>query len=857
MEGRFGGFSLRRGVKSPVQSDFQVVQDDPEDSPATPETLRPSALRSLSASTQPSQSTTASPEKEEYVPDSPRTAKRKEEEIDSLLGEVGELYNFDKWKDTKLDDIKRGRSLIQYAPGSPSPIKLFKRQPDTPAPLRIEHSRAEEWPTSLRRKASIIGSSFQTPVGTRRKNRPRSKKTETSNGGKLDDLVKECLTPPPLTLSDPSKKKLEPRPAAAKEGREGNDLSLREFLAEQPLNPAEQKHGRSLTAVKKTNDRPDPLKPAPLFGKVPKLSVTIPEPTEASHPIEGEDHQPLVKYADPRLAGATAHRMPPKKGSKRVKTDDGQAPKSKPGKLQRSKATKNLLETDDGWRSSKSKVANADLNAYFQNPLAWDLLDETEKNEIRALLPPSTPYDEDGRPSMEFLKYNNDWRDSVRNFQNDLREGRYENEWREEAVQAMAERAAGEFDEWKEEQFEEYWGQKTKLNPREFSNEMARVTLEEMIAASTFEVGDVWSYSRPFGRGKAAFLVEKHVKIIGICSDNKLVFSIPIGQLKYNRLPKGLNTVIESPISPQSSTVPPSGTHGTSVTTADTNIHDPFHIHPGKEWKPDFSMDENKTAADGASWMTVDNASTVLDTGDAHPGSVWKPPFERAATSSLKLGPSMSGLPAIPSTSSFNPTMIFNSLRRKSVESNRPSTSDGSPAKAAAAQSRTSPTTTQPFQFPPRTTSRPQSQASRHSAFPERPLSRTSNRAIKSEYPQSERPLSRSSNRPHGPRPLASRPNHSRTPSATSEGQTHTVDNLSALEHKILEIDGRTEQKKAVGGTEMLWKSVRVYREMGPGRDVLGSRKDLGSLWECRKRFWLGRNPYVRVPALDESYRKR
>lgn len=121
--------------------------------------------------------------------------------------------------------------------------------------------------------------------------------------------------------------------------------------------------------------------------------------------------------------------------------------------------------------------------------------------------------DADGNLREDFLRYNNDWRNGVRQFQDDLKEGRYEVEWVDEAAEASRARAAGMFDEWKEDQFEEYWGQKTKLTPKEFTAEVAKLQLGDMIAARVFAISDVWSYARPFGRGKQAYLVEKEVKV--------------------------------------------------------------------------------------------------------------------------------------------------------------------------------------------------------------------------------------------------------------------------------------------------------------------------------------------------------
>lgn len=47
----------------------------------------------------------------------------------------------------------------------------------------------------------------------------------------------------------------------------------------------------------------------------------------------------------------------------------------------------------------------------------------------------------------------------MRRFQEDLKDGREGKKWRASALEAGRERLRGEFDEWKEVEREEYWGQ--------------------------------------------------------------------------------------------------------------------------------------------------------------------------------------------------------------------------------------------------------------------------------------------------------------------------------------------------------------------------------------------------------------
>ena len=127
------------------------------------------------------------------------------------------------------------------------------------------------------------------------------------------------------------------------------------------------------------------------------------------------------------------------------------------------------------------------------------MLEEAEKVQLRALLPPHIELNDDGSIPQSFLRYDPDWRNALHQFQTDLEAGRYDPLWLEEAAHAMEERAAGAFDFFKETEFEEFWGQKQRVKPQ-LSGETATVKLGDLINTGHFWVGDVWSYKRKFGR---------------------------------------------------------------------------------------------------------------------------------------------------------------------------------------------------------------------------------------------------------------------------------------------------------------------------------------------------------------------
>ena len=98
-------------------------------------------------------------------------------------------------------------------------------------------------------------------------------------------------------------------------------------------------------------------------------------------------------------------------------------------------------------------------------------------------------------------------------YQQDLAAGRYDPEWLRQAAQAMEQRANGDFDKWKEQEFEEFWGQKQKLDSKARAGQSGTIKLNRLVEAGLFREGDIFSYQRTFGRGKDRLTVEKDVKV--------------------------------------------------------------------------------------------------------------------------------------------------------------------------------------------------------------------------------------------------------------------------------------------------------------------------------------------------------
>ncbi|PYH38376.1 uncharacterized protein BO87DRAFT_412972 [Aspergillus neoniger CBS 115656] len=204
------------------------------------------------------------------------------------------------------------------------------------------------------------------------------------------------------------------------------------------------------------------------------------------------------------------------------------------------RAAKDPWEEEKVMTSTKSPLVDADLVGLLANPKAWNCLEESEKQEIIKLLPdsvhpdPNPPTDDDADakippPPQEFLRYSNNWREGIRQFQVELQDGFHDPEWLRQAELAMEERAAGAFDRFKEEEFEEFWGQKQKMDKTLLAGQSSQVKLKTLIDHNVVREGDVWKYSRCFSKGADRVLVEKEARIVGIKSA-RLNFVIPPGQ---------------------------------------------------------------------------------------------------------------------------------------------------------------------------------------------------------------------------------------------------------------------------------------------------------------------------------------
>lgn len=103
-------------------------------------------------------------------------------------------------------------------------------------------------------------------------------------------------------------------------------------------------------------------------------------------------------------------------------------------------------------------------------PAAWTSLTADQQKELVAMLPDSVANkgflekiengETEGTRPNAFTISNDCFRTDVAKFKEDLKNGHLAKTWQAAAHQAVVARAAGEYDEWKAQEAELWWGQK-------------------------------------------------------------------------------------------------------------------------------------------------------------------------------------------------------------------------------------------------------------------------------------------------------------------------------------------------------------------------------------------------------------
>lgn len=84
----------------------------------------------------------------------------------------------------------------------------------------------------------------------------------------------------------------------------------------------------------------------------------------------------------------------------------------------------------------------------------------------------------------------------------DIAEGKYTPENQAAIIEARKRSEAGEFNEFKDNKFEQFWGQKQRVNYEAVAGDTREVKITTLAKHQVLRVGDVFSLRRSFGNGK-------------------------------------------------------------------------------------------------------------------------------------------------------------------------------------------------------------------------------------------------------------------------------------------------------------------------------------------------------------------
>lgn len=243
---------------------------------------------------------------------------------------------------------------------------------------------------------------------------------------------------------------------------------------------------------------------------------------------------------------------------------------------------------------------------------AWSSLSSDQQKKLVSLLPNGSDLmckieEQKSNVLKECLMSNSAFQSDIRMFQEDLAEGRLQPALLAKAKAAMEKRSRGDFDEWKEEETERFWGQKQRIHHKVLAGESSKVKIEDLISSGCFQVDDRWLYVRSIHKkGKGSILIEKEAKVsaptdgycwtwidykqlVSISEGSRLIFSFPPGQFKYTSSKSGSDITIECKRGPNSLAV--------AIVEEACNIK---NWRPGNAWKEFRCLRKNQDM--GSPW---------------------------------------------------------------------------------------------------------------------------------------------------------------------------------------------------------------------------------------------------------------
>ncbi|KAI1800459.1 Asx homology domain-containing protein [Daldinia bambusicola] len=117
---------------------------------------------------------------------------------------------------------------------------------------------------------------------------------------------------------------------------------------------------------------------------------------------------------------------------------------------------------DEMLTNPRAPLATASLRELLCSKQAWDLLSAEEKQQVLSKFPDDKEIldagTENARPDIAALRNNNNFRNDIARYQDDMSKGWHDPEWIRQAQAAHRKREVGFYDEYLSARFEEDWG---------------------------------------------------------------------------------------------------------------------------------------------------------------------------------------------------------------------------------------------------------------------------------------------------------------------------------------------------------------------------------------------------------------
>jgi hypothetical protein len=213
---------------------------------------------------------------------------------------------------------------------------------------------------------------------------------------------------------------------------------------------------------------PPPKKAASSSKSKAKAKTAPKKPAARKTPAKPAPKKPATKKPAPTPPPASSR---PSRGRKAPERFEDLTETKPLKQLSAKKGGSRVFDPTFITTNSTSRLGKADVYHMLLETSAWSSLSKEQQLTLVTMLPQSCANNHllakinhgetEGTRPQAFTMSNDCFRTDVAKFKQDLQNGHLAKTWQAAAEQAVVKRAAGEYDAWKAEEAESWWGQKS------------------------------------------------------------------------------------------------------------------------------------------------------------------------------------------------------------------------------------------------------------------------------------------------------------------------------------------------------------------------------------------------------------